>query len=153
MFRCFSSRLFFFFRFPKKPYVVYSVPSAMLYRQCNRIGIERIIYESHCYLNTVSTKTWLQSEGWKLSKIIRKNKNNTRGKCVLTCPEKYLSKLLGSGTETIKGDETLELLIIKSSIRQILLSLEEPYSSALSNHMIYSIRFYSLNASQNINCR
>ena len=74
-------------------------------------------------------------------------------KCVLTCPEKYLSKLLGSGTETIKGDETLELLIIKSSIRQILLSLEEPYSSALSNHTIYSIRFYSLNASQNINCR
>ena len=48
-------------------------------------------------------------------------------KCVLTCPEKYLSKLLGSDTETIKDDETLELLIIKSSIGQILLSLEEPH--------------------------
>lgn len=36
---------------------------------------------------------------------------------------KYLSKLLASGTETIKDDETLELLMIKSSIRQILLSL------------------------------
>ena len=55
------------------------------------------------------------------------------------CPNlswKYLSTLLGSGTETIKDDETLELLIIKSSIRQILLSLEELYRSALSNHMI-----------------
>ena len=62
-----------------------------------------------------------------MSKIIRKNKNNTREKCVLTCPEKYLSKLLGSGTETIKDDETLELLIMKSSIGEILLSLEEPH--------------------------
>ena len=156
MFRCFSSRLFFFFRFLKKPSVVYSVPSAMLCRQCNRIEMKE------SYMNNIVTWTQFEQSKWTKTYMIAKwrieivqdykeNKNNTREKCVLTCPEsiflnfsaaaRKLSKMTNWNFGTVnykKFDQTNFALIRRT---------------ALSNHMIYSIRFYSLNAFQNINCR